>query len=500
LTLPENVPVGTTLITLLASDPDLQENGSLSYRITSGDTNLFVLENPQGSDSAHLVTLLPLDRETAPNHLVTVVVEDGGTDPKRSDVALMNLTLSDVNDNEPVWIAGHGTQFAVLENVTGVLVVDLDARDRDQGLNSELIYHFVGGGQDSGPFHIDRRNGTLHLVGQLDYERVQEYTLGIVVEDREGETEDDDQTPLTNTTTVLVSVRDVNDNLPYLTRCPHRFEVLETLAEGSVVGDEIRHSVADADSEAIQTPFYYYLVSEEDVACNEAFCIDVNTGQITLESVIDFETRSTYTFYVVVSDRPGLTPQEAYSSPTIDLCDTVATQKNNITKVEVHLIDVNDQRPQFVPESLLAAVAEEAEFDTTVTVLQALDGDENDTFSTVYYEIIAVDPPYLVDRETGEVTTADTFADRSGEVDRFTVVAYDNKGAEPSFTATSVLTVRVFRQCQQIIAVADQPQEQAETCRSRLETSIANQTGHIIYITKIRVHQDEELNIVDTTT
>ena len=36
---PENIPVGTTLITLSASDQDLQENGTLSYRILSGDTD-----------------------------------------------------------------------------------------------------------------------------------------------------------------------------------------------------------------------------------------------------------------------------------------------------------------------------------------------------------------------------------------------------------------------------------------------------------------------------
>ena len=72
---------------------------------------------------------------------------------------------------------------------------------------------------------------------------------------------------------------------------------------------------------------------------------------------------------------------------------------------------------------------------------QAIDKDENDTFSTVYYEIIAVDPPYLVNRETGEVTTADTFTGRSGETDKFTVVAYDNRGNEPSFTSTAILTV-----------------------------------------------------------
>ena len=52
-----------------------------------------------------------------------------------------------------------------------------------------------------------------------------------------------------------------------------------------------------------------------------------------------------------------------------------------------------------------------------------------------------MEPPYLVNRETGEVTTADTFTGRSGEIDRFTVVAYDNLGNEPSFTSTAILTV-----------------------------------------------------------
>lgn len=39
LTRPENIPVGTTLITLTATDPDFEENGTLSYSITSGDTD-----------------------------------------------------------------------------------------------------------------------------------------------------------------------------------------------------------------------------------------------------------------------------------------------------------------------------------------------------------------------------------------------------------------------------------------------------------------------------
>ena len=64
-----------------------------------------------------------------------------------------------------------------LQNVSGVLIVDLDAMDIDEGLNRELVYFFVGGSQDFGPFHIDRQNGSLYLMGQLDFERTREYSV-----------------------------------------------------------------------------------------------------------------------------------------------------------------------------------------------------------------------------------------------------------------------------------------------------------------------------------
>jgi hypothetical protein len=40
------------------------------------------------------------------------------------------------------------------------------------------------------------------------------------------------------------------------------------------------------------------------------------------------------------------------------------------TSVTVRITDVNDEPPVFVPETLLAAVAEEAAFETTVTTLR----------------------------------------------------------------------------------------------------------------------------------
>ena len=76
----------------------------------------------EGSGSTHLVTKSQLDRETLSSHVVTVLVEDTGDPPERT-TAVMTLTLEDVNDNEPVWTSGHGTQFDIFE-VQQISLVD----------------------------------------------------------------------------------------------------------------------------------------------------------------------------------------------------------------------------------------------------------------------------------------------------------------------------------------------------------------------------------------
>ena len=74
---------------------------------------VFMLEGPDGSND-HLVTISELDREANVKYVVQLIVEDSGN-PMKNDMAVMNLTLSDVNDNEPVWTAGHGTTFDIAE-------------------------------------------------------------------------------------------------------------------------------------------------------------------------------------------------------------------------------------------------------------------------------------------------------------------------------------------------------------------------------------------------
>ena len=76
---------------------------------------VFMLEgSPAGSDSDHLVTKVSLDRERVSVHIVTILVSDAGS-PQKNSTAVMTLTLTDVNDNVPVWTTGQGSEFEIFE-------------------------------------------------------------------------------------------------------------------------------------------------------------------------------------------------------------------------------------------------------------------------------------------------------------------------------------------------------------------------------------------------
>ena len=51
--------------------------------------------------------------------------------------------------------------------------------------------------------------------------------------------------------------------------------------------------------------------------------------------------------------------------------------------------------------------------------------------------------PYVVDRDSGVVTTAGVFADLSGQIDRVEVEAFDNFGNPPTNRRSGVLTVNL---------------------------------------------------------
>lgn len=99
----EDAPVGTTVLVVSASDNDVGINAQITYSLGEDMGNLeraseFSI-NPQ---TGAIVTTKVLDRETVNGYLLTVTARDGGN-PPLSDTTDVEISITDVNDNFPVF-------------------------------------------------------------------------------------------------------------------------------------------------------------------------------------------------------------------------------------------------------------------------------------------------------------------------------------------------------------------------------------------------------------
>lgn len=99
----EDAPVGTTVLVVSATDNDVGLNAQITYALGEevGDSNHvsdFTI-NPQ---TGAIVTTRTLDREMTGGYLLTVTAKDGGN-PPLSDTTDVEISVTDVNDNFPVF-------------------------------------------------------------------------------------------------------------------------------------------------------------------------------------------------------------------------------------------------------------------------------------------------------------------------------------------------------------------------------------------------------------
>lgn len=132
---------------------------------------LDIIETPEGDKWPQLIVQQSLDRETKDTFVMKIKVEDGGTPPK-SSTAILQVTVSDVNDNRPVFKDSE-VEVNVPENAPmGTSVTHLHATDADLGSNAQI--HFSFSNQISPAtkrhFAIDSTTGLITVKQPLDRE------------------------------------------------------------------------------------------------------------------------------------------------------------------------------------------------------------------------------------------------------------------------------------------------------------------------------------------
>ncbi len=133
----ENLPAGTQVGYVHATDSDQRDNTQLRYSVV-GSSSAFRLD----SRSGELKTKQGLDREKKEEHSFSVRVTDDGSPPRTATVNV-KVTVLDVNDNAPVFDR-QGIYIAKIDEnqPKGTLVTQVSARDLDSGENSTITYSF----------------------------------------------------------------------------------------------------------------------------------------------------------------------------------------------------------------------------------------------------------------------------------------------------------------------------------------------------------------------
>ncbi|XP_031340901.1 protein dachsous-like [Photinus pyralis] len=223
----ESAQPGEFVARISVHDPDSKaEYSNINVTLTGGDGRFGLTTR---DNIIYLVIVsLPLDREMQPNYTLNVVATDTGTPPLHASRTI-NLKVTDINDNAPEF--SEDVYYANVMEVSdpGTSVIQVFATDKDEGNNSAITY-FLSDTPDthSAWFHIDSRSGLITTKAHVDCETDPVPRLTVIATDN-------GFPPLSSSTTVFVTIHDVNDNEPIFDQSFYNVTVAENEVEGRCI-------------------------------------------------------------------------------------------------------------------------------------------------------------------------------------------------------------------------------------------------------------------------
>uniref|UniRef100_A0A8C1V6U4 Cadherin, EGF LAG seven-pass G-type receptor 3 n=1 Tax=Cyprinus carpio TaxID=7962 RepID=A0A8C1V6U4_CYPCA len=351
-TIRENVEEGYPILQLRATDLDSPANANIRYRFIGESAAVARTAFEIDPRSGLITTRGTVDREANERYTLLVEASDQGREPgPRSATVSVHITVLDENDNVPQFSQKRYV-VAVREDVRPHSeILRVSASDQDKDGNAAVHYNIISG-NSRGQFAIDSVTGEIQVVAPLDYEMEREYTLRL-------RAQDNGRPPLSNNTGIVsVQVTDVNDNPPIFVSTPFQATVLES----APIGHSILHIQAIDTDNGDNARLEYHLTG---TGMDTPFVINAATGWVTVSSELDRESVEHYFFGVEARD---------YGSPPLS-----ATASVTIT-----VMDVNDNRPEFLQKEYYVRLNEDAAVGTSVVSVTAVDRDVN---SAVTYQI-----------------------------------------------------------------------------------------------------------------
>ncbi|XP_044133337.1 protocadherin gamma-B1-like [Bufo gargarizans] len=393
-----------------AQDPDLDMYSIQSYTLSSNE--YFTLGEQTTNDgirNPEIILEKSLDREKQNFYDLILTAFDGGKPPK-SGTAIIKITVQDVNDNFPTFTQAIN-HYKISENAPiGLLVVQLNATDEDEGTNGLVTYSFSHIPEKANElFSIDRLKGDMKIIGNLDYEAADSYEMTVEAKDGGG---------LVTHCKVSIQVIDVNDNAPDITVTT----LAKTLPEDSAPGTVIAIiNVHDLDS-GINGEV---VCLNSDIKEFQLLPSSSNYYKLVTATSMDREKNSGYNVTIQCMDK-GTPP--------------LSTNKN----IQLTISDVNDNVPVFERMNYIVYIIENNQPGTSIQNILASDLDRGDNGKITYSIVNNIDNIQLSSYVSMNSMTGVLYAQQSFDYEQlrefqFQVMAKDS-GSPP---LGSNVTVRI---------------------------------------------------------
>nr|XP_055187866.1 protocadherin gamma-B5 isoform X16 [Nyctereutes procyonoides] len=408
VSLPENVPPGTAVLQVSATDQDEGINSEITYSFYRTG-QVFSLNSKTGE----ITTLRTLDFEETKEYSIVVEGRDGGGLAAQCTV---EINIQDENDNSPE-VTFHSLAEMILENgPPGTLIALIKIHDQDSGENGEVNCRLEG----EVPFQItssSKNSYKLVIDGTLDREQTPEYNVTITATDR-------GKPPLSSSITIALHVADVNDNAPVFHQASYVVHVAENNPPGASIAQV---SASDPDLGPNGRVSYSIVASDlEPRALASYVSVSAQSGVVFAQRAFDHEQLRAFELTLQARDQgsPAL-------SANVSLRVLVGDRNDNAPRVLY---------PALGPDgsALFDTVPRAAQPGYLVTKVVAVDADSGHNAWLSYHVLQASEPGlFSLGLRTGEVRTARALGDRDAARQRLLVAVRD--GGQPPLSATATL-------------------------------------------------------------
>ncbi|XP_006923077.1 protocadherin gamma-A10 isoform X6 [Pteropus alecto] len=425
VSVPENLPVGTQLLTVTATDRDEGANGEVTYSFRKlPDTQLLTFQ--LNKNTGEIKISENLDYEETGFYEIEIQAEDGGAYLATAKVL---ITVEDVNDNSPEVTLTSLFSPLKEDSPLGTVIALLNVHDLDSGQNGHVTCSILG----DLPFKLEKSIDSYYRLvthRALDREQVSSYNITVTATDG-------GSPPLSTETSFTLQVADINDNPPTFSHMSYFTYIPENNPRGASI-----FSVTALDPDSKENARVIYSLAEDTIQgapLSSYISINSDTGILYALQSFDYEQFRDLQMQVIATDN---------GDPPLS---------SNVS-LSLFVLDQNDNTPEILYPTFptdgstgVELAPRSAEPGYLVTKVVAVDKDSGQNAWLSYRLLKASEPGlFTVGLHTGEVRTARALLDRDA-LKQSLVVAVQDHG-QPPLSATVTLTVAVADSIPEVLA------------------------------------------------